>query len=240
MIPFGLEALTTVSLSLARRATKCLPRDGLVALYLFNEGAGQVLTDYSGNGNHGTLGSTTGDDTNDPTWTREGLAFETDDYVVLPDVNTLFASPDNHFTVTVAFTAVGKGTVLSRMTGGFESQRQFWIYILANGFIYVIVRGNTCLYHANPLNTPTALTLTWDGAELTAYVNGVPVTTSQPGTAAQQFVPLYLGCAHPPDGYYLGSEHAVGIWSRALSTAEVARAHAYLRGYLAKFGVVLS
>jgi hypothetical protein len=40
-----------------------------------------VLTDRSGGGHHGTLGSTAGADTNDPSWTAEGLSFTTDDLV---------------------------------------------------------------------------------------------------------------------------------------------------------------
>jgi hypothetical protein len=50
-------------------------QDGLVAEWRFNEGAGQVLTDYTGNGHDGQLGSTSGVDTNDPAWSAEGLVF---------------------------------------------------------------------------------------------------------------------------------------------------------------------
>ena len=42
---------------------------GLVASYPMLTGSGQVLSDYSGNGKNGQLGSTSGTDTNDPTWT---------------------------------------------------------------------------------------------------------------------------------------------------------------------------
>jgi hypothetical protein len=50
-------------------------QDGLVAEWRFDEGAGQVLTDYTGNGHHGRLGSTTGSDPDDPAWSAEGLVF---------------------------------------------------------------------------------------------------------------------------------------------------------------------
>jgi len=59
-------------------------RAGLVAWYKFNEGQGQRLVDWSPYGNHGTLGSSDGVDTNDPTWTNRGLIFGADDYVVTP------------------------------------------------------------------------------------------------------------------------------------------------------------
>jgi hypothetical protein len=60
---------------------------GLVALYDFIQGAdSQVLYDISGNGNGGQLGSTTGVDTNDPTWTSVGLDFDgTDDFAHVED-----------------------------------------------------------------------------------------------------------------------------------------------------------
>jgi hypothetical protein len=54
---------------------------GLVAEWRFDDGAGQVLTDYSGNGNHGQLGSTSGADAADPTWTAQGLSFDGGDFV---------------------------------------------------------------------------------------------------------------------------------------------------------------
>jgi hypothetical protein len=43
-----------------------------------------VLTDYSGNGRHGQLGSTAGADAADPTWTAQGLSFDGGDRVALP------------------------------------------------------------------------------------------------------------------------------------------------------------
>jgi large repetitive protein len=54
---------------------------GLVVYYRFDEASGQALTDRSGNGYHGTLGSAAGADTNDPSWVSAGLSFTTDDYV---------------------------------------------------------------------------------------------------------------------------------------------------------------
>lgn len=70
-----------------------LVRQGLVAEYRFNEGSGQILHDYSGNGNHGQLGSTSGADTNDPTWTAYGQNFATDDYNTAIGASFLFNGP---------------------------------------------------------------------------------------------------------------------------------------------------
>jgi Concanavalin A-like lectin/glucanases superfamily len=72
---------------------------GLVVYYRFDEGAGQTVADHSGAGNSGTLGSTSGADTNDPSWVAEGLSFTTDDYMAtandastLPDAWTVCAA----------------------------------------------------------------------------------------------------------------------------------------------------
>jgi hypothetical protein len=54
---------------------------GLIAEWRFDQGAGQVLTDQTGNGHHGQLGSTTGADAADPTWTAQGLSFDGGDFV---------------------------------------------------------------------------------------------------------------------------------------------------------------
>jgi len=54
---------------------------GLLAEWRFDEGTGQVLTDSTGNGHHGQLGSTAGADANDPTWTAEGLNFAAGTFV---------------------------------------------------------------------------------------------------------------------------------------------------------------
>lgn len=49
-----------------------LPVTGATADYHFNQGTGMTLTDFSGNGNNGTLG---GGSSTVPTWTPIGLAF---------------------------------------------------------------------------------------------------------------------------------------------------------------------
>ncbi len=46
---------------------------GLVAYWRMDEGAGQVAHDFSGHGNNGRLGSTTGIDADDPTWVARDL-----------------------------------------------------------------------------------------------------------------------------------------------------------------------
>jgi hypothetical protein len=61
--------------------TAGIVQDGLVAEWRFDEGAGQVLTDHTANGHQGRLGSATGTDAADPTWTAQGLSFDGGDFV---------------------------------------------------------------------------------------------------------------------------------------------------------------
>jgi hypothetical protein len=68
---------------------------GLLAEWRFDDGAGQTLTDYSGNGHDGQLGSTAGSDTNDPAWAVSPVRLEfdgIDDRVIVP----AFAGPDEY------------------------------------------------------------------------------------------------------------------------------------------------
>lgn len=59
-----------------------------------NEGRGQTVYDWSGNRNHGMLGSTPGADAHDPSWIKgifwgSGLSFGGDDFVQIPDSGAL-------------------------------------------------------------------------------------------------------------------------------------------------------
>lgn len=102
MIPFGLSSLMTVSMPIGRRATNGLV-PGASAIYLFNEGAGQILTDYSGNGYHGTLGA----DAAAPTWVTAGLSFDGGDSIAVPGMNAALAGKTG---LTVMIVAKANGT----------------------------------------------------------------------------------------------------------------------------------
>jgi Concanavalin A-like lectin/glucanases superfamily len=74
-----------------------------------NEGKGQTVRDWSGNGNHGFLGSTPATDANDPAWVKgiffgSALNFGGDDYVTIPDGASL---EQQRLTVSLWFRASG-------------------------------------------------------------------------------------------------------------------------------------
>lgn len=76
---------------------------GADIIYEFNDGSGQVLTDSSGNANHGQLGDTTGAEASDPSWATDGGEIVLDfvlstDWVEIPRMNYTGA-----FTVVIVY-----------------------------------------------------------------------------------------------------------------------------------------
>jgi hypothetical protein len=94
-----------------------LVRNGLVAEYRYTDATGQVLKDWSGQGNHGELGSTSGADTNDPTWTTAGASYDgVDDYVT--------GAP----AATEIQTLMGDGTIAAGMVRGKRQNVKATVY----------------------------------------------------------------------------------------------------------------
>ena len=103
MVRFVTRHRTTILCTAAVLAALVFPGMASAASYDFplsgywpmNEGKGQVVRDWSGNGNNGQLGSTAGVDANDPTWIRGiygwsyGLHFDGGQFVTIPDSNDL-------------------------------------------------------------------------------------------------------------------------------------------------------
>lgn len=243
MIPFGLEALMTLSLPTARRATKCLV-PGAVALYLFNEGSGQVLTDYSGNSNGGQLGSTTGADTNDPAWGATGLSFDGDDNVTCGTAAGLdFANRDHTLTVAVTPTTTeieaiaGKARLGTHACGLAQVTGKFRFDYRGAGASAAVNADDTYA-----TGTPYTVTLMREAAVISMYVNGVKQTatrtiTDEPSTGAYPFM---LGTRPQGGGNFNGTIHAAIAYPFALSPAQVAQTHAALKGMLAPRGVTLA
>src|SRR5690606_37313033 len=77
----------------AGSAAPTATQEGGVAAPRSDEGAGQVLTDYTDHGHHGRLGATTGADTADPVWTAQGLSFDGGDFVECDTVGISGGAP---------------------------------------------------------------------------------------------------------------------------------------------------
>jgi len=253
MIPFGLSSLMTVPLPIARRATKCVPVDepipGAAALWLFDEGQGQVLTDYSGNGNHGQLGSAAGADTNDPAWGATGLTFDgADNYVTMGTAAGLNVGNADFTLLAVVSPAIESLVTAHALIGKVTtSTNRFDLNLYANKF-RALYRGSdaaiTISSDANyALATPQMVTFTRAGNALNLYVGATLQAASasistEADTAAVAFT---LGASNNGGIYfYAGGYHAAAVYATALTAAQIYHNYVYLKNLLAPRGVTLA
>jgi len=238
MIPFGLAALMTVSLPIARRATKCLV-PGASAIYLCNEGAGTTLRDYSGNARDGTLGAAAAA----PTWGPTGLTFDGGDKAVLTSANfaTAFASA---LSVTAVVNPTGTTTGGIVEIGRAVGALTLVLRVVSNrGYLYVQDHSTTLTTAAGALpgSTWTDFTAThvWGGAAV-AYVDGaqnaassIASTYTAPGTNTSA-IGDYAGFA------FTGGIAAILLYPFVLTPTQVAQNHAALKAMLAPRGIALA
>ena len=217
-----------------------LPASGLAREYRFVAGSGQQLTDFSGNGAHGQLGSTSGSDSNDPTWASSPARLDfdgSDDYVSFP----ITGLPSGHadLTMIAAFRTsgtgqqdiVGYGTNSSskypQLQVANSTQVQFGLF---GNLLAVTVTGGVqnkdlvaaCRYRASDdaqhLNVPQ----TGNSGSRTAS----PVLDI--GTSAG-----WIGRSIGGTLAFNGRIYFVIIYSRRLSDAEVTQAYQYIKAHLA-------
>ena len=75
---------------------------------------------------------------------------------------------------------------------------------------------------ANPVNTWTHVALTYDGATMRLYVNGVQAASqAQTGAIETNSNPLRIGGNVPYGEYFQGRIDEVRVYNRALSQAEI-------------------
>ena len=204
----------------------------LAGYWKLNEGSGQVVHDYSNNGNNGQLGSTLGVDPDDPTWTFGFLNFNGGDKVVVPNNTSLNPSQitvetwvklnrlapigywDNQFIIC-------KGN--DRMQGSYylsENRDQFHFYIGANGIDQVYAHTPNLNIEINRWYHVAG---TYDGVNIKIYVNGILQGTTPANIAIGNTGLLNFGY-HDMVGweYYLdGSMGDVRIWSVARTESEI-------------------
>ena len=181
----------------------------LAGWWPMNEGSGQVVRDWSGQGNNGYLGTTPGVDSSDPTWVDgvfwgSALRFFGDDNVTIPASDSL--RPQR---LTVAawirydkanFTSDQPGIFRTAVTMGDDNCQggSYGLITSTNlGMQFYITVNN------NPVLSPAALPTTWDGkwhhvagtfdgTKVRLYVDGkqVGTGTSVPaGTKIQYNLP---------------------------------------------------
>src|SRR5438552_1500221 len=202
---------------------------GLVAAYSFGEGAGTVVTDASGNGNTGSLGSGV-------TWTAAGrfgsaLAFNGASFVTIPSAASLNLTTamtleawvyptGNLYKWNAVLMKEQPGEFLYALYSGSSSHRRPYVYF------------NTSTTSAGeqgasgskwlPFNAWSHLAGTYDGASLKLYVNGQLVRSQAvSGPIATSTGPLLIGGNSIWDQYFEGRIDEVRIYNRALSESEI-------------------
>ena len=197
---------------------------GLVAAYGLNEGAGTAASDRSG---HGHTGAVSG-----ATWTagRFGGALQFDgvnDLVTIADAPDLDLSTGMTIEAWVYPTALSgwRTVVLKEKPGGLayslyaHDNGPRWAGYINTGGPDIAARSSTAL----PLNTWSHLAVTYDGATIRVYRDGVQVgTQAAAGPIVATTGVLRLGGNAVWPEWFTGVIDEVRVYSRPLAAAEIA------------------
>jgi hypothetical protein len=205
----------------------------LVASYNFNEGAGTVLHDSSGNGNNGTTSAN--GVLNVPTWSTNGkyggaLAFDgAISYVAVPNANSLNLSTGMTLEAWVNPAGVNSpGDVVASYQD--DSEFRFGLFSDTVGPDAVIFTPGagypSWISGASvpplPPNTWTHVATTYDGTTQQLFMNGV-LLASQPrsGALATGSRPLYIGGDPVSRWYFNGMIDDLRIYNSALTQSQI-------------------
>ena len=207
---------------LAAPAQNAQPSD-LVAAYAFDEGSGSSVADLSGNGNVGALDGAS--------WTTAGkfgsaLSFNgSSSRVRVPDAPSLdltSAVTLEAWVYPAAAQSDWRAVVQKEADSYLLSASSFGTLRPATG---VTVGGsvpNAFGPNALPVGVWSHLAMTYDGATLRLYVNGVQVaSTPVTGAITSTGNPLWIGGNSPYGEYFNGRIDEVRVYRAALSQAEI-------------------
>jgi hypothetical protein len=220
------------------------PTSGLVGWWKLDETSGTSAADSSGNANTGTLKPTGGPY---PTWTTSGkinnaLTFNgTTQYVEVNDAASLDLSL---WTVSAwvnlsALPSASNEIIVGKNTGASNPNYEIDVSnggsdSCSAGIQWMVFFHTTAGIHHSACYIPTPaiatgtwylITGTWDGTNLTLYVNGVSVATSVPGAVpdSSSGEKLDIGQDYYYGRYFPGTIDDVRVYNRALSPAEIAK-----------------
>ena len=196
---------------------------GLVAAYSFNEGSGTALGDSSGNNNTGTLSGAT--------WTTAGkfgnaLVFNgTNARVTIPNSASL------QLTTGMTLEAWVNPSIVDGAWRDviYKANDNYYLEATssngnkpAGGGTFAGTGAQTYGTAALAVNTWTHLAVTYDGATLRLYVNGVQASSqARTGNLATSTSALQIGGDSTYGQYFTGTIDEVRIYNRALSQAEI-------------------
>ena len=206
--------------------------DGLVAEYRFDDGSGETLADYGGSGYDLQLGSTSGSDTNDPSWVTAGLSFTTDDYCfrnttpAVSQPNTIVVCANLELPAT-AYVFDGSGAPRQI----FESHSTDKIGQYAGSFVYSAAgQGYTTGWKI--------YTFVFSGASSKGYISNTEVISGDPGAGG--LGGLTIGCVSAKSSLFITG--VVGyfiIYNKALDSDERAQNALALTAIMAGRGITV-
>ncbi len=209
-----------------------LPEPGMVGLWDFDEGRGNILHDRSGNGNNGSLQNM---DKND--WVKgiRGKALEfdgIDDCVSISD-SDIISVEKGDFTLEawIKTTQVHSDpngiVILNKYPDGYDP---WTMRIGSDGRIRFICDEN--IYSAEPVNDGVwhHIAALRSGQIIKLYVDGVLTDTGTSTTMNDTSLEFYIGATHNYLRNYEGIIDEVAIYNRALTTQEII-AHSKLIQY---------
>lgn len=202
------------------------PADGLVGAWGFEESTGTTAADASGKGNSGTI--------NGPLHTAAGkygsaLIFDgINDWVTVADAAALHLSTGMTLEGWVNPTAGAAGGAWRALAVKETATGLAWaLYPFGDGGFpsghartssEQWARGTGAL----PLNTWSHVAVTYDGATIRTYVNGVQVgTKAQTGALVSSTQPLRFGGDAVWPEWFQGTLDEIRVYDRALTAAEI-------------------
>ncbi len=207
-----------------------------LVLYLtFDEGSGDIVYDYSGNGNSGNLydaNSTNDDENTPPQWVDgrfgKALSFDgADDYVESKDIDL-----QTSFTLMAwihPFDVSNAGTIISK-TGETINDTNYWMDVRNNGMLYFGVYDENgderYVYTAEgtiAANKWTHVTGSYNGSIFRIYVNGMlrPENFVWSGIIKTNDYKVRIGYRGLVGNPFNGIVDEVLIFNRALSEEEI-------------------
>jgi hypothetical protein len=223
----GVDGATTLATAVTMDANHSMTAvyappagSGLVGYWKLNDGFGTTAADSSGNGNSGTL-------INGPLWTPgkvgAALSFDgVDDYVDLNNSPSLNPSTQITLAAWINTSTIGVSQEIIAKNNGLNPQ--YYLHVQAGGKIRFGI-GSTSLY-----GTPTLAVNTWyfiagsyDGSQMTVYINGLPVgATAQTGAMSNNGVNARIGTRQFSSTLpFQGIIDEVRIYDRGLSQTEI-------------------
>jgi hypothetical protein len=228
-------ALVAVCLALPATASAYSPLRGW---WPMNERSGQVVYDWSGNRNHGQLGSTPSADDNDPTWIKgifnvgSALRFDGNDFVSIADSPSL--RPER-VTASAWFRGdVSPGPFKYVVAKGADDceASSFALYTGDGGGLAFYIYDGTGWVRSPEIDASVwdgrwhHAAGTYDGTTVRLFIDGRQVGSGTPTDVAIEYdLPSPAGALGAYQGscalYLVGDVDGVSIWDRALPVGQI-------------------